>query len=102
MKKYVNKNNYDNATLEPDAIMLYGTNVYVLVVKYYKYNVDEKNMENMRAYNEFLMPFDFTKSKCSNNLDMFQKGEPMSKWENSLVEYQKMKEIEKLEKLIEN
>ena len=41
---YVNGSKYDNASLEPDTVMLYGTDVYVLDAKYYKYGVTGKTL----------------------------------------------------------
>lgn len=42
---YVNDNRYNNASLEPDTIMLYGKDVYVLDAKYYKYGVTGKTWD---------------------------------------------------------
>ena len=39
---YVNGDRYDSASLEPDTIMLYGSSVYILDAKYYKYGVTGK------------------------------------------------------------
>ena len=39
---YVKGIRYDNASLEPDTIMLCGNNVYILDAKYYKYGVTGK------------------------------------------------------------
>ena len=39
---YLNGDRYDNASLEPDTIMLYGSNIYILDAKYYKYGVTGK------------------------------------------------------------
>lgn len=119
---YVNGNKYDNASLEPDTIMLYGTNVYVLDAKYYKYGVTGKvwdlpestsinkqitygeyvaneekfkkrHGENMRVFNAFLMPFDSLKSKCQDNMDMLKVGEAISSWKDNSEDYQKIQGI---------
>ena len=119
---HINGNKYDNASLEPDTIMLYGTNVYVLDAKYYKYGVTgktwdlpestsinkqitygeyvaneekfkKKHGENMRVYNAFLMPFDSLKNKCQDNSDMLKIGEAMSSWKNNSEDYQRIQGI---------
>lgn len=119
---YVNGDRYDNASLEPDTIMLCGTNVYILDAKYYKYGVTgkirdlpestsinkqitygeyvanenklkKKYGENMRVFNAFLMPFDSLKNKCPNNTDMLKVGEAVSNWKDNLEEYQKIQGI---------
>ena len=119
---YVNDNRYDNASLEPDTIMLYGTDVYVLDAKYYKYGVTGKTWdlpestsinkqitygeyianedkfkkmhgENMRVYNAFLMPFDSLKTKYPDNADMLKVGEAVSNWKDNTEEYQDRKSV---------
>ena len=119
---YVNGSKYDNASLEPDTIMLYGTDVYVLDAKYYKYGVTgktwdlpestsinkqitygeyiakedkfkKKHGENMKVYNAFLMPFDSLKSKYPDNANMLKVGEAVSNWKDNTEEYQKIQGI---------
>lgn len=119
---YVNGDRYDNASLEPDTIMLCGNNVYILDAKYYKYGVTGKawdlpestsinkqitygeyvaneekfkNMHgnNMKVYNAFLMPFDSLKSKYSGNPEMLKVGEAVSNWKDNSEEYQKIQGI---------
>lgn len=119
---YVNGNKYDNASLEPDTIMIYGSNVYVLDAKYYKYGVTKKVWdlpesssinkqitygeyianenrfkkkygENMQVFNAFLMPFDSLKSKHLDNEDMVKVGEAVSNWKDNSEEYQKIQGI---------
>lgn len=119
---YVNGSKYDNASLEPDTIMLYGTDVYVLDAKYYKYGVTGKTLdlpestsinkqitygeyiakedkfkkkhgENMKVYNAFLMPFDSLKSKYPDNANMLKVGEAVSNWKDNTEEYQKIQGI---------
>lgn len=116
---YVNGNKYDNAPLRPDTIMVYGSNVYVLDAKYYKYgttgkigNLPEstsinkqitygeyiatekefkkKHGENMKVYNAFIMPFDSLKGNYSS---MIKVGEAISNWKGNLEEYQRIQGI---------
>lgn len=119
---YVNGDRYDNASLEPDTIMLCGNNVYILDAKYYKYGITGKawdlpestsinkqitygeyvaneekfkNMHgnNMKVYNAFLMPFDSLKSKHSGNPEMLKVCEAVSNWKDNSEEYQKIQGI---------
>lgn len=119
---HVNDDIYNNASLEPDTIMLYGNNVFVLDAKYYKYGVTGKawdlpestsinkqitygeyvaneekfkNMHgnNMKVYNAFLMPFDSLKSKYSGNSEMLKVGEAVSSWKDNSEEYQKIQGV---------
>ena len=116
---YVNGDRYDNASLEPDTIMLCGSNVYILDAKYYKFGVSgkawdlpestsinkqitygeyvaneekfkKKHGNNMKVYNAFLMPFDSLKSKYPNNPEMLKVGEAVSNWKDNSEEYQKI------------
>lgn len=118
----LNGDRYDNASLIPDTIMLYGKNVYILDAKYYKYGVTgkvwdlpesasinkqitygeyvanedkfmKKHTNNMKVYNAFLMPFDSLKSKCLDNLEMVKVGEAISNWKDNSEEYQKIQGI---------
>lgn len=119
---YVNGVRYDNASLEPDTIMLCGSNVYILDAKYYKFGVTgkawdlpestsinkqitygeyvaneeklkKKHGNDMKVYNAFLMPFDSLKSKYSNNTEMLKVGEAVSNWKDNSEEYQKIQGI---------
>lgn len=119
---YVNGDRYDSASLEPDTIMLYGSSVYILDAKYYKYGVTgkawglpestsinkqiiygeyvvngekfkKKHGNNMKVYNVFLMPFDSLKSKYPNNPVMLKVGETVSNWKNNSEDYQKIQSI---------
>lgn len=118
----IKDNKYKNSSLEPDTIMVYGTNVYVLDAKYYKYGITGKvwdlpestsinkqitygeyvaNEEkfkkmhgnNMRVYNAFLMPFDSLNSKSLDDLKMVKVGEAISNWKNNSEDYQKIQGI---------
>lgn len=119
---YVNGDRCDNASLEPDTIMLCGSNVYILDAKYYKYGVTgkawdlpestsinkqitygeyvaneekfkKKHGDNMKVYNAFLMPFDSLKSKYPNNPEMLKVGEAVSNWKDNSEDYQKIQGI---------
>ena len=119
---YVNGDRYDNASLEPDTIMLCGSNVYILDAKYYKFGVTgkawdlpestsinkqitygeyvaneekfrKKHGNNMKVYNAFLMPFDSIKGKNPNNPEMLKVGEAVSNWKDNSEEYQKIQGI---------
>jgi hypothetical protein len=119
---YVNGDRFDNASLEPDTVMLYGNNVYILDAKYYKYGVTGKTWDlpestsinkqitygeyvangekfkkkygnNMKVYNAFLMPFDSLKSKYPDNLEMHKVGEAVSNWKDNSEDYQKIQGI---------
>lgn len=116
---YINGNRFDNTSLEPDTIMLYGNNVYILDAKYYKYGVTgkawdlpestsinkqitygeyvvneekfkKKHGNDMKVYNAFLMPFDSLKYK---NKEMLKVGEAVSNWKNNTEKYQKIQGI---------
>ena len=119
---YVKGDKYDNASLEPDTIMLYENNVYILDAKYYKYGATgkawdlpestsinkqitygeyvaneerfkKKHGNNMKVYNAFLMPFDSLRSKYPNNPEMLKVGEAVSNWKDNSEEYQKIQGI---------
>lgn len=119
---YVNGDRYDNASLEPDTIMLYGSKVYILDAKYYKFGVTgkawdlpestsinkqitygeyvaneekfkKKHGNDMKVYNAFLMPFDSLKSKYPNNPEILKVGEAVSNWKDNSEEYHKIQGI---------
>lgn len=119
---WIDKTKHENASLEPDTIMISGTNVYILDAKYYKYGVTgntrdlpestsinkqitygeyvatekkfkKKHGDNMRVYNAFLMPFDSLKRKCPDNSQMLKIGEAISNWKDNSEEYQKIQGI---------
>lgn len=119
---YVNGGKYDNVSLEPDTIMLYGNNVYILDAKYYKYGITGKAGElpestsinkqitygeyvvneprfkrlhgsGMKVYNAFLMPYDSVKGKYAGNQKMLKIGEAISNWKDNLEEYQRIQGI---------
>ena len=119
---YVNEERYDNASLEPDTIMLCGSNVYILDAKNYKYGVTgkawdlpestsinkqitygeyvangekfkKKHGNNMKVYNAFLMPFDSLRSKYANNSEMIKVGKAVSNWKDNSEDYKNIQGI---------
>lgn len=113
---------YNNASLEPDTIMIYKNNVYILDAKYYKYGVTgrigdlpestsinkqitygeyvmsgqkfrEIHGVDMNVYNAFLMPFDSLKSKEYKKLEMVRVGQAISNWKDNNEDYQKIQGI---------
>lgn len=118
----VNGRIYDNASLEPDTIMLYGNNVYILDAKYYKYGVTGKIRDlpestsinkqitygeyvayeekfrklhgnDVKVYNAFLMPFDSRESKYSGEQKMLKAGEAVSNWKDNSENFQRIQGI---------
>ncbi|MHC1722859.1 MAG: LlaJI family restriction endonuclease [Aminipila sp.] len=113
---------YDNASLEPDTIMIYNGNVYILDAKYYKYGVypnpaflpestsinkqitygeyvsTEKKFreihgENMHVYNAFLMPFNCNTWNDRVDSHMVSIGEALSNWKDNDEKYQHIQGI---------
>lgn len=113
---------YDNASLEPDTIMLYENNIYILDAKYYKYGVTGKawdlpestsinkqitygeyvageekfkkiHGENMRVFNAFVMPFDSLKSKYQENPEMIKVGCAISNWKDNNNDFEMIQGI---------
>lgn len=113
---------FDNASLEPDTIMIYRNNVYILDAKYYKYGVtgkirdlpgsasinkqitygeyvakEEKFREihgkDMKVFNVFLMPYDSLKSGSADASEMLRIGEAFSSWKDNSEMYQKIQGI---------
>lgn len=100
---------YDNSKLEPDTIMLYNNNIYVLDAKYYKYGAtknpfdlpesasinkqitygeyidaqaDLKNPDSV-IYNAFLMPFDKNHWAEENAGTLHYAGEAVALWKDA-------------------
>lgn len=119
---YVNGDRHNNASLEPDTVMLYGNKVYILDAKYYKYGVTGKLWDlpesvsinkqitygeyvaneqkfkaihgnDMKVFNAFLMPFGSLESKCKGNPKMLKIGEAVSNWKDNSEDYQKIQGI---------
>lgn len=99
----------DNSKLEPDTIMLYNNNIYVLDAKYYKYGAtknpfdlpesasinkqitygeyidaqaDLKNPDSV-IYNAFLMPFDKNHWAEENAGTLHYAGEAVALWKDA-------------------
>ncbi len=104
-----NGKEYDNSKLEPDTIMLYNNNIYVLDAKYYKYGAtknsfdlpesasinkqitygeyidaqaDLKNPDSV-IYNAFLMPFDKNHWAEENAGTLHYAGEAVALWKDA-------------------
>ena len=119
---YVSGSRYDNASLEPDTIMLYGDNVYVLDAKYYKYGITGRTWDlpestsinkqitygeyvaseekfkkrhgsDFRVFNAFLMPFDAFKGQYADVPNTIKIGEAISNWKDNSEEYQRIQGI---------
>ncbi len=98
----VNGRLHDNASLEPDSIMLKGDDIYVLDAKYYKYGatgwladlpestsinkqitygeyVDMNKASSGNVYNAFIMPFDAA-DRHWNTPEIFAIGEATGNW----------------------
>lgn len=118
----INGSSYDNASLEPDTIMIYQNDVYILDAKYYKYGVTRKAWDlpqstavnkqitygeyvanqnsfkrihgaDMKIYNAFLMPFDSLKENNPFHSEMVYIGEAVSNWKDNSEDYQKIQGI---------
>lgn len=113
---------YYNASLEPDTIMIFNNDVYVLDAKYYKYGATCRSCDlpestsinkkitygeyiaenqkfkqihgsNMKVYNAFLMPFNSLKGKYKNNKEICRIGEATSNWKTNDKPYEKVQGI---------
>ncbi|MFW2491714.1 LlaJI family restriction endonuclease [Clostridium chromiireducens] len=118
----IKNKSYNNASLEPDTIMILNNNVYVLDAKYYKYGATgrssdlpestsinkqitygeyiaeeerfrKKHGENMCVYNAFLMPFNSVAGKFSANNELFHIGEATSGWKVNDKDYERIQGI---------
>lgn len=106
---------YDNASLEPDTIMMRGKDIYVLDAKYYKYGATgrlgdlpestsinkqitygeyvAKNIANNGiVYNAFLMPFD-SLSKLWEAGEVIHIGEATGDWRQNDKSYERVQGI---------
>lgn len=108
---------YENACLEPDAIMIWNGNVYVLDAKYYKYGVTrrmtdlpestsinkqitygefiaeqecfkKKHGENYKVYNAFIMPY-----AQKNGEELKNIGIAYSNWKTNEKSYENIQGI---------
>ena len=97
---------YDSSDLEPDTIMLYENNIYVLDAKYYRYGLtkeainlpdsasinkqityaeyidihEELKIEGAEIYNAFIMPFNKEQWADENAEEVHYIGEAVSSW----------------------
>lgn len=115
----VNETIYNNASLEPDTIMIYANDIYVLDAKYYKYGSTAKISDlpestsinkqitygeyiykettfrkkfgnEMKVYNAFLMPFNSLNGKYKCDKNMLSVGEAISSWKSNDKKYQRV------------
>lgn len=113
---------YDNASLEPDSIMIWNGNVYVLDAKYYKYGATKRVTdlpestsinkqitygeyiagsakfqkefgEEFNVYNAFLMPFDANSPAWKGCQDVIRIGESISNWKSNEETYERIQGI---------
>lgn len=112
---------YDSSSLEPDSIMLYREDIYILDAKYYKYGWTlnpwdlpastsinkqitygeytamkrDEASEKYKVYNAFLIPFDalskYWKEKQCE--EIINIGEALSKWKHNETEYERIQGI---------
>lgn len=106
---------YDNASLEPDSIMVRGKDIFVLDAKYYKYGATKfmsdlpestsinkqitygeyvaKNVETEgKIFNAFLMPFD-SKDKQWQSDEIISIGEATGDWRPNTQLYEHIQGI---------
>lgn len=108
---------FDNASLEPDSIMLWQDKIYVLDAKYYKYgttrrpsDLPESTSINKQItygeyiaetllngegviYNAFLMPFDAMSPIWSGATNLMSIGTAISNWKSNEKMYEKIQGI---------
>ena len=113
--------NYDNASLEPDTIMLYKDKIYVLDAKYYKFgatgrtgDMPESTSINKQitygeyiaeakqfqkdgvaptVYNAFIMPYSATNKLWQSDSNMLYVGEAISNWKTNQKTYERIQGI---------
>lgn len=116
-----NKPIYDNSSLEPDSIMLFKGNVFILDAKYYKFGWTHhtgdlpqsasinkqitygeyvakqrsENGEQFSIYNAFIMPFDSNNEywRGAKTSMVVNIGEAISRWKNNNNEFEKIQGI---------
>lgn len=107
--------NFNNASLEPDSIMIRGNSIYVLDAKYYKFGatkwlgdlpestsinkqitygeyVAKNKGEGSQVYNAFIMPFDSDDDKWETN-PIFAIGEAIGDWRQNDKLYERIQGI---------
>lgn len=116
----IRNNSHDNPCLEPDTIMVWNNDVYVLDAKYYKYGstlnpkdmpestsinkqitygeyIDqaqkfkEKHGKDFTIYNAFILPFDSDEWHIENNI--FHVGEAISNWKGNRKIYERIQGV---------
>lgn len=113
---------YPNASLEPDTIMVCNGAVYVLDAKYYKYGasgrvgdlpestsinkqitygeyIAEQDKfkkiygEDFKVYNAFLMPFNSLNQRWKSEVNVLRIGEAYGDWKQNCKSYEKVQGI---------
>ena len=110
---------YDCSKLEPDTIMKYNGDIYVLDAKYYKYGytlnpadlpqssdinkqitygeyverLRDATEETFEIFNAFIMPFDSEHFKGKKSEPLINIGEAKSKWKENSKAYEKIQGI---------
>lgn len=111
----VNGRMHDNASLEPDSIMINGNKIYVLDAKYYKFgatgrltDLPESSSINKQitygeyvamnkangktVYNAFIMPFD-SNDENWNKPEIYAIGDAVGNWRTNDKEYEHIQGI---------
>lgn len=118
----IDEKKYDNACLEPDTIMVWNDNVYVLDAKYYRYGYSryegdlpestsinkqitygeyiaendkfrKMHGDNMTVFNAFLMPFDSHNPSWDSEDYLHFVGEAVSDWKDNSKAYHRIQGI---------
>ena len=118
----IGESSYHNASLEPDSIMLWNGNIYVLDAKYYKFGVTKhvtdlpestsinkqitygeyiansdvfkkKYGEDFKIFNAFLMPFDANSPIWKECHNIARIGESISNWKSNNETYERIQGI---------
>lgn len=114
--------NKENRAIEPDTVMRYKKDIFVLDAKYYKYGVTlnsmhlpasssinkqisygeyikvnkkfkEENDNGMEVYNAFLMPYDSSDRRFGQNNKYFYIGEAVADWKTSNESHERVQGI---------
>lgn len=108
-----NGNKKINSPLEPDTIMLFNDNVYILDAKYYKYGTTgvlshlpetasiskqitygeyvERNKEGIKEiFNAFIMPYDKESTLFGENFNVKVIGEAIADWKSDCKKYERV------------
>ena len=103
--------------LQPDTIMIYNDNVYVLDAKYYKYGrtgnpqdlpnassinkqitygeyiQKSKNIDGDNIFNAFLIPYNKNQNPFNSNLTCLNIGEGIGEWKKNKLKYEHIQGI---------